>query len=150
MCTGKGLVWVPVQVVVRVLEKGLAGVQVNRVRPSNLTPEQKTKLNELRAKFREENAQLIGAMATQRIELQSLWLDPKAGDQAIQEKEKELRDLQNQLRDKVVQMRLEARQILTPEQIAQMGPGMGFGPGSGCGFGRRHGMGFGPGSGAKY
>ena len=116
----------------------------------NLTPDQETKLNELRTKFREENAQLIGAMATKRIELQSLWSDPKADAKAIQEKEKELRELQNQMRDQAVQMKLEAREFLTPEQMAQMGPRMGFGPGPGRGFGRGHGRGFGPGSGAKY
>jgi len=101
----------------------------------NLTPEQKAKMGELRTKFKEENAQLIGAMVTKRIELQSLWSNPKAEAKAIQDKEKEMRDLKNQMQDKAVQMRLEARKILTPEQIAQMGQGRGFGPGTGRGFG---------------
>jgi Spy/CpxP family protein refolding chaperone len=57
-----------------------------------------------------------------------------------------LRDLQNQLRDKAVQMRLEARKFLTPEQIAGFGPGGGTGPG----FGRGHKMGYGPGMGRGY
>jgi Spy/CpxP family protein refolding chaperone len=113
----------------------------------NLTSEQKTKMDEFRAKFREENAQIIGAMVTKRIELQSLWSNPKADAKAIQDKEKELRDLQNQIRDKAVQMRLEARQILTPEQIAQMGRGRGFGPGAGRGFGGGCGRGMGHGMG---
>jgi len=113
----------------------------------NLTSEQQTRLNELRGKFREENSQLIGAMVTQRIELQSLWSNPKADAKAIQDKEKELRDLQNQMKDKAVQMRLEARKVFTPEQIAQIGPGMGFGPGFGKGFGPGHGRGPGPGGG---
>ena len=112
----------------------------------NLTPEQKTKMDELRTKFREENAQLIGAIVTKRIELQSLWSNPKADAKAIQDKEKELRDLQNQMRDKTVQMRLEARKVLTPEQIAQLGQGRGFGLGSGRGFGG----GFGRGRGQGY
>jgi Spy/CpxP family protein refolding chaperone len=111
----------------------------------NLTADQKTKMNELRTKFREENAQIIGAMVSKRIELQSLWSNPKAEAKAIQDKEKELRDLQNQMRDKAVQMRLEARKVLTPEQIAQWGAGRGFGPGSGCGFGGKSGRGFGGG-----
>ena len=110
---------------------------------SSLTPEQKTKFQELRRKFREENAKLIGAMVTKRLELQSLWTDPKADSKAILDKEKELRDLQNQLRDKAVQMRLEARKFLTPEQIANFGPGCGMGPG----FGRGHMMGGGYGMG---
>ncbi len=76
-----------------------------------------------------ENAQLIGAMVTKKIELQSLWSNPKADDKAIQDKAKEVRDLQNQMKEKAVQMRLEARKILTPEQISKWGAGRGFGHG---------------------
>jgi Spy/CpxP family protein refolding chaperone len=54
--------------------------------------------------------------------------------------EKELRELENQMRDKAVQMKLEARNILTPEQLADFGkfggPGSGRGPGMGHGKGR--------------
>ena len=113
---------------------------------SSLTPEQKTKFQELRRKFSGENAKLIGAMVTKRLELQSLWTDPKADSKPILDKERELRDLQNQLRDKAVQMRLEARKFLTPEQITNFGPGGGMGPG----FGRGHKMGYGPGTGRGY
>ena len=94
---------------------------------SNLTPEQKTKFQELRRKFREENAQLIGAIVAKRLELQSLWTDQRLIPAFS--KEKELRDLKNQMRDKVVQMKLEARKFLTPEQIANWKPGWGMGRG---------------------
>ena len=104
-----------------------------------LTPEQKAKFQELRRKFREDNAKLIGAMVTKKLELQSLWTDPKAEPKAILEKEKELRDLQNQLKDKGVQMRLEARKLLTPEQIQNWKPGRGMGRGHMMGYG--YGMG---------
>jgi Spy/CpxP family protein refolding chaperone len=118
----------------------------------NLTPEQKTKLNELRRKFKDENAQTIGTLVTKKIELQSLWSNPKAEDKAIQDKAKEVRDLQNQMKEKAVQMRLEARKILTPEQISKWGAGRGFGPGPGHGarggFGRGSGRGCGHGFGA--
>jgi Spy/CpxP family protein refolding chaperone len=123
-----------------------------------LTPEQKTKFDEMHRKFREENAKLIGAIVTKRIELQSLWTDPKADSKAILDKEKELRDLKNQMKDKGVQMRLEARKLLTPEQIQNWKPGrgmgggrmmaghdrmMGGGHGMGRGMGPGHGMGHG-------
>ena len=111
-----------------------------------LTPEQKTKFQELRRTFREENAKLIGAIVTKRLELQSLWTNPKADSKAILDKERELRDLQNQMKDKAVQMRLEARKFLTPEQIAGFGPGCGMGPG----FGRGHMMGQGMGMGRGH
>jgi Spy/CpxP family protein refolding chaperone len=51
----------------------------------------------------------------------------------IQEKEKELRDLSNQMRDKMVQHKLETRNSLTPEQISEFsscwGRGRGYGRG---------------------
>jgi zinc resistance-associated protein len=119
---------------------------------SSLTPEQRTKLQELRQKFNDETAQLRGTILTKRLELQSLWTDPKADSKAIQEKEKEMRSLQDQMRDKATQFTLEARKIPTPEQLAQFGPGSGMGPGFG---GRRmmdygHGMGRGYGRGPGY
>jgi len=110
---------------------------------SSLTPEQQTKFQELRRKFSEDNAKLFGAVVTKRLELRSLWTDPKAEPKTIVDKEKELRDLQNQIRDKAVQMRLEARKFLTPEQIQNWKPGWGMERG----FGGGHMMGHGPGMG---
>jgi len=112
---------------------------------STLTPEQKTKFQELRQKFNEETAQLRGNILAKRLELQSLWTNPKADSKAILDKEKELRDLQNQMSDKVVQLKLEARKILSPEQIAEFGPSREMGPG----FGRGHMM-MGHGQGKGY
>jgi zinc resistance-associated protein len=119
---------------------------------SSLTPEQQTKFQELRQKFNDETAQLRGTMLTKRLELQSLWRNPKADSKAILEKEKEFRSLQNQMKDKAVQLKLEARTILTPEQLSQFGPGLGMGRGFGGGhrMGGGHGMGrggMGPGRG---
>lgn len=94
-----------------------------------LTPEQEIQFRELRRKFRQENAQVIGALVTKRLELRSLWTDPKADPKIIADKERESRDLQNQMRDKAVQYRLEARKFLTPEQIADWKPGWGMGRG---------------------
>jgi Spy/CpxP family protein refolding chaperone len=96
---------------------------------SSLTQEQKTKSQELRQKFNEETAQLRGALLTKRLELQSLWRNPKADSKTIMEKERELRNLQNQMKDKVVQNMLEARKLLTPEQLAEFGPGGRMGSG---------------------
>ncbi|NWF93186.1 MAG: Spy/CpxP family protein refolding chaperone [Syntrophaceae bacterium] len=115
----------------------------NPGRWSTLTPEQRTKLQELRQRLNEETAQLRGAILTKRVELQSLWTNPKADPKAILDKEKELRDLQNQIREKVLQSKLEARKILSPEQIAEFGATCGLGPG----FGRGSMMGYGHGKG---
>jgi Spy/CpxP family protein refolding chaperone len=96
---------------------------------SSLTPEQRTKFQELSSKLNAETAQLRGAMVTKRLELRSLWADPKADPKAILDKEKELQSIRDQLRDKGVQFKLEARKNLTPEQIAQFGSGFGMGRG---------------------
>jgi len=115
----------------------------------NLTPEQKAKFKELRRKFIGENAQLIGGLVAKRLELRSLWTDPKADSQAILAKERELRDLQNQMRDKIVRHRLEARSFLTPEQIEKFGMMGGIGFGRGFHHHHHHGQGMGrPGMGA--
>src|SRR4030042_71740 len=106
---------------------------------SSLTPEQQTKFQELRQKFNDDTTQLRGAIFTKRLELQSLWTNPKADPKAILEKEKEFRSLQDQMRDKAVRFKLEARNVLTPEQLAQFGPGWGMG----SGFDRGHRMGHG-------
>lgn len=113
---------------------------------SFLSPEQKAKFQELRRRFDEETAQLKGAMLTKRLELRSLWTNPKADLKAIVDKEKELRDLQNQFKDKAIQKKLEARKLLTPEQIADLGQGYAMGPRSG--YGHMMGRGAGTGRGA--
>ncbi len=94
-----------------------------------LTPEQRTQFQELRRKFEQENAQLIGALVAKRLELRSLWADSKADSNVILDKEKELSDLQAQMRGKIVQLKLEARKFLSPEQITnwKLGRGMGRG-----------------------
>jgi Spy/CpxP family protein refolding chaperone len=109
----------------------------------NLTPEQKAKFQELRRKFNDETAQLKGSLLTKRLELRSLWTNPKADSKAIMDKEKELRDLLNQLKDKAVQNMLDARKILTPEQLSEFGSGCRMGFGHGDMMGNGHMMGYG-------
>ena len=105
----------------------------------NLTPEQKVKFRELRRKFIGENAQLIGGLVAKRLELRSLWTDPKADSKTILAKERELRDLKNRMKDKVVQYKLEFRSSLTPEQIEKLG----MMRGRHHGFHHHHGQGMG-------
>ena len=107
----------------------------------SLTPEQKAKIQELRRNFRRDNAKLIGAIVAKKVELESLWTDPKSDPKAILDKERELRDLRNQLKDKAVQMRLEVRKFLTPEQIQNWRPGRGMCSCHGMAGGGHHMMG---------
>lgn len=113
---------------------------------ASLTPEQRTKFQELRRKFAVDTAQLRGNLVAKRTELHALWSDPKADSKVILEKEREVRDLRSQMWDKAVQMRLEARNLLTPEQLQEFGAGWGMGPGfgRGPGSGGRGGQGPGP------
>lgn len=108
---------------------------------SSLTPDQIAKIKELRRKFEEETAQLRGTMLTKRLELQAIWRNPKADEKALREKERELRELQNQWRDKMLEHRLEVRKLLTPEQLSSIpyrgwmrDPGIGFGKGFRMGY----------------
>lgn len=109
----------------------------------SLTPEQRTKFQELRRRFNDETAQLKGAILTKRLELQSLWTDPKADPKAITDKEKELTALKGQVRDKMVQYKLEARKVLTPEQISQLAQRREMGNRFGRGHMGGHGYGMG-------
>jgi Spy/CpxP family protein refolding chaperone len=116
-----------------------------------LNPDQMSKMDELQRRFRAENAQLIGAMVGKRLELRVLWTDPNADPNAILQKEKELRDLQDQMKDKMVRMRLEARKFLTPDQIAHWGQRQEMRRGQGRGMWRDQGMDwYGPGMGGDY
>ncbi len=110
---------------------------------ASLTSEQRAKFQELRRKFIKDTAELRGGIVAKRTELGVLWSDPKADPQVILQKERELRALQDQMRDKAVEMRLEGRKILTPEQLAEMGPGWGMGRGMGPGMGHGFGRGWG-------
>jgi protein CpxP len=110
---------------------------------SNLTSEQQTKMQELRQKHYDEVAPLREKMFSLRQELRTLWSDPKADSNVIQSKTKEMSDLRDQMQEKMVQFRLEARNLLTADQIKEFGAGcgQGFGPGAGAGQGRGPGRG---------
>jgi Spy/CpxP family protein refolding chaperone len=83
-----------------------------------------------------------------RIEARKLFTDPSAKDETILAKQKDLNAIQQQLRDKMVQFKLEERKILTPEQLKKLGEfGPGAGRGRGPGAGPGGGKGFGPGAG---
>lgn len=107
---------------------------------ASLTEEQRTQFQELRQKFHDETTEVRESIWAKRQELRTLWSDSKADVNAILKTERELRDLQDQMRDKAVQMKLEARNMLTPEQLAEFGkfgdPGSGRSQGKGQGKGR--------------
>ena len=110
---------------------------------SNLTSEQQTKIQELRQKHFSEVTPLREKMFSLRQDLRTLWSDPTADSKVLQEKTKEMSALRDQMQEKMVQFRLDARNLLTPDQIKAIGGGcgQGFGPAGGAGPGRGHGRG---------
>lgn len=98
----------------------------------NLTPEQKTKLTELKEKQWKETVSLRNEMQTKRLELRTLWTAPSPDKDKVLAKQKEMNELRDKLQAKATDFRLETRKILTPEQAAQVGS---FGPGMGMGGG---------------
>jgi len=108
----------------------------------NLTPEQQSQMRDLRQKHFEEMAPVREEMFKLRQDLRTLWANPGVTKTEIQDKMQQMNQLRDQIQDKMIQHRLEAQKLLTPEQIAAMG--------AGSGKGGRGGRGFGPGRGGCY
>lgn len=117
----------------------------------NLTPEQAGQLFDLKEQFMKETVELRKAMWTKRAEMAALWKVENPDAKAIQAKQKELSALREQMQEKMVAYRLQARKIC-PMGGKGMGRGMGMGPGMGMGMamagdGPGMGRGMGPGCG---
>ncbi len=111
----------------------------------NLTAEQQQRMQALRQSHFNEMAPLWEKMINKQAELRTLWAQPEPNLSQIREKQMELNALREQMQEKQNLHRLEMRNILTPEQKAQLGAaiGQGYGPGYGKrgGFGPGRGMG---------
>ncbi len=108
----------------------------------NLTPEQAGKVFDLMEKMHADTADLRKQMMVKHAEMAALWKAEKPDQNAIQAKQKELNALRDQMQEKMMACRLEAKKI-APD--FGMGMGMGMGMGGCCGMGP--GMGQGPGMG---
>ncbi len=82
----------------------------------NLTPEQQTKLKELKNNFRKDTVFLRNDIKVKRLELRALWTVPLPEKDKIIAKQKEIIDLTTQLKMKAIDFRLEARSVLTPSK----------------------------------
>jgi Spy/CpxP family protein refolding chaperone len=95
---------------------------------SNLTTEQTSRIQEIQqAKF-QKIAPLQEQLFAKRTELRNLWATQNPDQPKIAALQKEMLDIRAQLQEKSNNARLEVRQVLTPEQQAQIdtyGPGMG-------------------------
>ena len=85
-----------------------------------LSDQQLVKMKELKSRFHADTRDLRYNLEIRRVEMRKLFTDPKTDDETLIAKQKEIRDLRQQLSDKKDGMKLEWRKILTPEQIAKL------------------------------
>lgn len=95
----------------------------------NLSSEQAGQLFDLKEQFMNETAGLRKAMWMKRAEMAALWKVENPDQAQIKAKQKEMSALKEQLQEKMVAYRLQARKIVP------FGPGMGMGKGLGMGMG---------------
>ncbi|HUN54020.1 MAG TPA: Spy/CpxP family protein refolding chaperone, partial [Smithella sp.] len=86
----------------------------------NLSDKQIASMKELRNSFQNDTRDMRYDLKIKRIEMRKLFTDPKTDDAALLAKHKEISDLRQQLSDKKVQMKIQWRKILTPEQIMKL------------------------------
>ena len=98
----------------------------------NVTPEQASQLFDLKEKMHADTAGLRKQMMVKRAEMAALWKAANPDQNAILAKQKELNALREQMQQKMVAFRLEAKKI-APNAAFGMGHGFGKGMGGGCG-----------------
>ncbi len=111
---------------------------------ANLTPEQSAQDPGLTAGTSESNHATSAGTPGERNRATKPVVNPNADPAVIGVKQKEIWDLRSNLQEMTTNLRLQIREVLTPEQQAQFdtfGPGRGMGPR----MGRGPGPGFGPG-----
>jgi zinc resistance-associated protein len=95
---------------------------------SNLTAEQTSRIQAIQQANFQEISPLREQLYAKRTELRNLWVTQNPDQAKIAALQKEMLDIRAQLQEKSNNARLEVRQVLTPEQqaqIAEYGPGMG-------------------------
>lgn len=89
--------------------------------PLTLSKEQRNRMAELGRKFMADTHDLRFDILIKRLEMEKLFTNPKIGEAALLEKQKELSLLEQRLTEAEGRKRIEWRRLLTPEQIAQLG-----------------------------
>ena len=116
----------------------------------NLSAEQQKGLDKLHQGCWKECAPLGNRIEQKQVELKGVLLELKPDAGKAKKLLKEISELQLQLDEKRLSCQLEARKILTPEQMSQLPPGCSLGFGGmmpGCGKAMGPGCGKGPGRG---
>lgn len=106
---------------------GTPGGSPNCFAGVDLTPEQRVKLNNMRAGIFKDSVSIRSDIYAKRLELNSLLLDQEPDVEKAKKVQGELSSLKGKLAQKRLLSRVEARKVLTPDQIAQLPPGCGMG-----------------------
>lgn len=115
----------------------------------NLTAEQEDALNKLHQNFLDETQSIRNELAAKINKFQTLMDQPSVDKTIALAKQQEIFDLRHKIKAKALSYRIDARAILSSEQLAMLPPGCGLGVSNcqGCSFGKkgcgRHGKGFG-------
>ena len=117
---------------------GMGGMMLHALNDLNLNPEQSTKVQALREAHLKDVTPIQNQLFAKKNELRLLWIQATPDAAQILTKEKEIGDLETQMRGKATSFFLDVRKILTPEQQAKLST---MGPGMGPGMGRHHGHG---------
>ena len=121
-----------------------------------ITPEQNEAILSIQDKFLRETTSTQNDLTSNYLVLQTMLNQPTVNDAAIIGKHNEIVAEQQKLQEIALKYGLEAKAVLTPEQISLLPPGctMGFilggGYGMGRGFGRGIGRGYGIGMGGSF
>jgi zinc resistance-associated protein len=94
---------------------------------SSLTPEQTSRIQTIQQANFQEISPLREQLFAKRTELRNLWLTQNPDQAKITALQKDMLNIRAQLQEKSNTARLEIREVLTPEQQAQIaayGPGM--------------------------
>jgi Spy/CpxP family protein refolding chaperone len=85
-----------------------------------LTKEQLTQIRDLRTKFQNDTKAIRDELFQRRVEFRKLFSDPQTDESLLTAKSREMSSLQQKMMDSRIQLRLEERKILTPEQLKKL------------------------------
>lgn len=86
----------------------------------DLTQEQIDRLYDLQSRQISETAPIRNELLQKRLEMRKMFTDPANDEASILAKQREIEVIQQKLREKVTQFRLEQRRVLTPDQLKQL------------------------------
>jgi len=98
----------------------------------NLTDDQTKAFNELQSKHAAEVSSVRQAIIQKQLESDRLFLDASPDAARLSALQKEISTLQAQVAEKSLSYQLQARKLLTAEQLRQVPPGCNFGCNARC------------------